>query len=43
VRRFGRDGTDGYDLVLRSSAPPGSGLASSSTMMVALTGLLAEH
>lgn len=43
VRRFGREGTDGYDLVLRSSAPPGSGLGSSSTMMVALTGLLAEH
>jgi D-glycero-alpha-D-manno-heptose-7-phosphate kinase len=43
VRRFGRDGTNGYDLVLRSSAPPGSGLGSSSTMMVALTGLLAEH
>lgn len=43
VRRFGRDGTDGYDLVLRSSAPPGSGLGSSSTMMVALTGLLARH
>jgi len=43
VRRFGRDGTDGYDLVLRSNAPPGSGLGSSSTMMVALTGLLAEH
>ncbi len=43
VRRFGRDGTDGYDLVLRSSAPPGSGLGSSSTMMVALTGLLAQH
>jgi D-glycero-alpha-D-manno-heptose-7-phosphate kinase len=43
VRRFGRAGTDGYDLVLRSSAPPGSGLGSSSTMMVALTGLLAEH
>ena len=43
VRRFGRVGTDGYDLVLRSSAPPGSGLGSSSTMMVALTGLLAEH
>ncbi len=34
---------DGYDLVLRSNAPPGSGLGSSSTMMVALTGLLAEH
>src|SRR5580698_6591189 len=43
VRRFGRDGTDGYDLVLRSNAPPGSGLGSSSTMMVALTGLLARH
>src|SRR6185312_4607685 len=43
VRRFGSDGTDGYDLVLRSSAPPGSGLGSSSTMMVALTGLLAGH
>jgi D-glycero-alpha-D-manno-heptose-7-phosphate kinase len=43
VRRFGREGTEGYDLVLRSSAPPGSGLGSSSTMMVALTGLLARH
>jgi D-glycero-alpha-D-manno-heptose-7-phosphate kinase len=43
VRRFGRDHTDGYDLVLRSNAPPGSGLGSSSTMMVALTGLLASH
>jgi D-glycero-alpha-D-manno-heptose-7-phosphate kinase len=43
VRRFGSEGTDGYDLVLRSSAPPGSGLGSSSTMMVTLTGLLAHH
>jgi D-glycero-alpha-D-manno-heptose-7-phosphate kinase len=43
VRRFGREGTDGYDLVLRSNAPPGSGLGASSTMMVALTGLLARH
>ena len=43
VRRFGRTGTEGYDLVLRSSAPPGSGLGSSSTMMVGLTGLLAGH
>lgn len=43
VRRFGREGTDGYDLVLRSSVPPGSGLGSSSTMMVTLTGLLARH
>jgi D-glycero-alpha-D-manno-heptose-7-phosphate kinase len=43
VRRFGREGTEGYDLVLRSNAPPGSGLGASSTMMVALTGLLARH
>jgi D-glycero-alpha-D-manno-heptose-7-phosphate kinase len=43
VRRFGSEGTSGYDLVLRSSAPPGSGLGASSTMMVALTGLLSRH
>jgi D-glycero-alpha-D-manno-heptose-7-phosphate kinase len=43
VRRFGAPVSGGYDLVLRSNAPPGSGLGSSSTMMVALTGLLAEH
>jgi D-glycero-alpha-D-manno-heptose-7-phosphate kinase len=43
IRRFGREGTKGYDLVLRSNAPPGSGLGASSTMMVALTGLLARH
>jgi D-glycero-alpha-D-manno-heptose-7-phosphate kinase len=43
VHRFGSPDTSGYDLVLRSNAPPGSGLGSSSTMMVALTGLLAEH
>ena len=43
IRRFGSQGTEGYDLVLRSSAPPGSGLGSSSTMMVTLTGLLSEH
>lgn len=43
VRRFGRENTVGYDLVLRSNAPPGSGLGASSTMMVALTGLLAKH
>ena len=33
----------GFDLLLRSSAPPGSGLGSSSTMLVALVGLLREH
>jgi D-glycero-alpha-D-manno-heptose-7-phosphate kinase len=43
VRRFGKGSTGGYDLVLRSNAPPGSGLGASSTMMVALTGLLARH
>lgn len=43
VHRFGESSAGGYDLVLRSNAPPGSGLGSSSTMMVALTGLLAEH
>jgi len=43
VHRFGAAESEGYDLVLRSNAPPGSGLGSSSTMMVALTGLLAEH
>jgi D-glycero-alpha-D-manno-heptose-7-phosphate kinase len=43
IQRFGTPDVDGYDLVLRSNAPPGSGLGSSSTMMVALTGLLAEH
>lgn len=37
------EGTDGYDLVLRSNAPPGSGLGASSTMIVARTGLLARH
>jgi D-glycero-alpha-D-manno-heptose-7-phosphate kinase len=43
VYRFGTPDVGGYDLVLRSNAPPGSGLGSSSAMMVALTGLLAEH
>jgi D-glycero-alpha-D-manno-heptose-7-phosphate kinase len=46
VRRLGGDGTGpggGFDLLLRSSAPPGSGLGSSSTMLVALVGLLREH
>jgi D-glycero-alpha-D-manno-heptose-7-phosphate kinase len=33
----------GYDLKIFSSAPPGSGLGSSSTVMVTLVGLLCEH
>ncbi len=40
IRRLRQEAPGGYDLVLRSSAPPGSGLGSSSTMMVALVGLL---
>src|SRR4051794_39182721 len=35
-------GQRGFDLFLHSNAPPGSGLGSSSAMMVALIGLLAE-
>jgi D-glycero-alpha-D-manno-heptose-7-phosphate kinase len=33
----------GFDLFLHSSAPPGSGLGSSSAMIVALVGLLQDH
>jgi D-glycero-alpha-D-manno-heptose-7-phosphate kinase len=43
VRRLGGADSAGFDLLLRSSAPPGSGLGSSSTMLVALVGLLREH
>lgn len=42
IRRLRREDLGGYDLVLRSNTPPGSGLGSSSTMMVALVGLLRE-
>jgi D-glycero-alpha-D-manno-heptose-7-phosphate kinase len=42
IRRLRREELGGYDLVLRSNIPPGSGLGSSSTMMVALVGLLHE-
>jgi D-glycero-alpha-D-manno-heptose-7-phosphate kinase len=43
VARFTADGGDGFDLFMHSSAPPGSGLGSSSAMAVALVGLLQEH
>lgn len=43
IRRLGQHERDGYDLILRSSAPPGSGLGSSSTVMVALVALLQER
>ena len=44
IRRLGRleEGSTGFDLFLHSNAPPGSGLGSSSTMMVTLIGLLKE-
>jgi D-glycero-alpha-D-manno-heptose-7-phosphate kinase len=40
IRKLGRGG---YDLFLHSNAPPGSGLGSSSAVMVALIGLLREY
>ena len=43
IRNVGPAPTRGFDLVLRSSAPPGSGLGSSSAMTVALVGLLKEY
>lgn len=44
IRRLGTTTEEaGYDLVLHSNAPPGSGLGSSSTVMVALIGLLKER
>lgn len=43
IRKFGGRDAGGFDLFLHSNAPPGSGLGSSSTMMVALIGLLKEY
>jgi len=43
ILRLGQPESDGYDLVLTSSAPPGSGLGSSSAVVVALVGLLKER
>jgi D-glycero-alpha-D-manno-heptose-7-phosphate kinase len=44
IRRLGRPegASTGFDMFLHSDAPPGSGLGSSSTMMVTLIGLLKE-
>lgn len=43
IRRFAGRDARGFKLELHSNAPPGTGLGSSSTMMVALIGLLKEH
>lgn len=42
IGRFTKGSDSGFDLVLNSNAPPGSGLGASSAMMVALIGVLAE-
>jgi D-glycero-alpha-D-manno-heptose-7-phosphate kinase len=42
IRRFAGNESRGFDLLLHSNAPPGSGLGSSSAMMVALIGALTE-
>jgi D-glycero-alpha-D-manno-heptose-7-phosphate kinase len=42
IRKLGDASAPGYDLFLHSNAPPGSGLGSSSTVMVTLVGLLKD-
>lgn len=42
IRKLGGQESEGFDLFLHSDVPPGSGLGSSSTVMVALVGLLKE-
>jgi D-glycero-alpha-D-manno-heptose-7-phosphate kinase len=43
IRKLGDADAPGFDLFLHSNAPPGSGLGSSSTVMVTLIGLLKEY
>jgi len=43
IRKIGQGGDSGYDLFLHANAPPGSGLGSSSAVMVTLIGLLTSH
>lgn len=43
IRRFAGADARGFDLLLHSNAPPGSGLGASSAMMVALIGVLKEY
>ncbi|MFZ5874553.1 MAG: hypothetical protein ACOYW8_09180 [Bacillota bacterium] len=42
IRKLGGQDSEGFDLFLHSDAPPGSGLGSSSAMMVCLVGLLKD-
>jgi len=42
INKLANQQSTGFDLFLHSDAPPGSGLGSSSTMMVCLVGLLKE-
>ena len=42
IKKLGGQNSQGFDLFLHSDAPPGTGLGSSSTVMVALVGLLKE-
>lgn len=43
IQKLAADSPHGFDLFLHSAAPPGSGLGSSSAVMVTLIGLLSEH
>ncbi len=42
IRKFGGRRKKGFELFLQTEAPPGSGLGSSSSLMVALVGLMKE-
>lgn len=43
IQKLAADSPTGFDLFLHSAAPPGSGLGSSSAIVVTLVGLLADH
>jgi D-glycero-alpha-D-manno-heptose-7-phosphate kinase len=43
LRRLGIQRDGGFDVLLRSTVPPGSGLGSSSTVTAVLVGLICEH
>jgi D-glycero-alpha-D-manno-heptose-7-phosphate kinase len=43
IQKLASDSPVGFDLFLHSAAPPGSGLGSSSAVVVTLVGLLSDH